>query len=101
MNNIDLYINNYLNYYDFVKMENGIKDVYSFLGDWFIEKCAWSSRTSLKDTAASIKKFYQCMCEKGHVSKDDYEFMCKMIKDNMDKFLGRVDEYNYELFNDY
>ncbi len=101
LNNIDLYINNYLNYYDFVKMENGIKDVYSFLGDWFIEKCAWSSRTSLKDTAASIKKFYQCMCEKGHVSKDDYEFMCKMIKDNMDKFLDRVDEYNYELFNDY
>lgn len=56
--NADLYINNYLTYYDANKMEEGTSMVYSFLDDWFIRKCLWSSVASIKSTAASIKKFY-------------------------------------------
>ena len=37
LNNASLYINNYLNYYDVPKMEDGIYHVYSLLNDWFIE----------------------------------------------------------------
>lgn len=54
INNIDLYINDYLNYYDVTKMEDGIALVHSFLDGWFIEKCLWASRNSLKETASSI-----------------------------------------------
>ena len=93
LNNIDLFINDYVNYYEVTKMEDGISNVYSFLNDWFIRKCAWSSVTSIKETAASIKKFYQCMSEKGYVSSEDYKFLCRMIKDNMDNFIDSFMEY--------
>ena len=100
LNNIDLYLNDYLNYYEFIKMEDGISYVYSFLDDWFIRKCAWASRSSVKETATSIKKFYQCMSEKGYVKVEDYKSLCEEIKDNMDMFLDSVDAYDDDLYYD-
>ena len=59
LNNASWYINDYLNYYDITKVEDGMNCIHSFLDGWFIEKCLWASENSLKETAASIKKFYQ------------------------------------------
>ena len=73
LNNVDLYINSYLNYYDITKAEEGMDCIYSFLNGWFIEKCLWASKNSLKATSASIKKFYQYMSENGYVCVDDYK----------------------------
>lgn len=101
INNIDLYINHYLNYYDITKMEDGICSVYSFLSGWFIEKCLWASQTSIKETSASIKKFYNCMCDKGYVSKEDYKSLCDVIKDNMDEFLYQLEAYDNGEFYDF
>ncbi len=94
LNNIDLYVNDYLNYYEITEMEKGVGMVYSFLNDWFIRKCLWSSVTSIKETAASIKKFYQCMSEKGYIKNEDYKFLCREIKDNMDIFIHSLMEYD-------
>ena len=80
LSNVDLYINDYLNYYDITKVENGISSVHSFLDGWFIEKCLWASKNSLKETAASIKKFYQFMSENDYVSVADYKDMCRLSK---------------------
>lgn len=103
LNNASLYINDYLNYYDASTMENGIYYVHGFLDGWFIEKCLWSSRNSLKETATSIKKFYQCMSEKGYVSKDDYNELCSFIRKNMDEFLEQMDSFEngtyYDMFD--
>lgn len=103
LSNIDLYINDYLNYYDITKMEDGMVDVYSFLNGWFIEKCLWTSRNSLKEMVSSVKKFYQCMSEKEYVKKEDYKELCNLIKDNMDEFLDSIDEFDngtyYDLFD--
>ena len=93
LSNVDLYINNYLNYYEVTNMEYGVSMVYSFLNDWFIRKCMWSSVTSIKETAASIKKFYQCMSEKGYIKNEDYIFLCKEIKSHMDEFIDSFIEY--------
>lgn len=87
INNVDLYINAYLNYYDISLMENGVHYVCSFLNGWFIEKCLWASENSIKETAKSIKRFYQCMSEKGYIKVDDYKSLCTELKDNMDEFL--------------
>ena len=38
LSNVDLYINDYLNYYDITKVEDGMSSVHSFLDGWFIEK---------------------------------------------------------------
>ena len=94
LDNIDLYINDYLNYYEVTKMEEGVREAYSFLSDWFIRKCLWSSVTSIKEMAASIKKFYKCMSEKGYIDNEDYQILCEEIKDNMDEFIETVIEYN-------
>ena len=102
VNNASLYIDDYLNYYDAETMEDGVHFVNGFLDGWFIEKCLWSSRTSLKETAASIKKFYECMSEKEYVAKEDYKKLCREIKDNMEEYLEQMDAYDdgtyYDMF---
>lgn len=103
LNNASLYINDYLNYYDASTMEDGVYYVHGFLDGWFIEKCLWSSRNSLKETAASIKKFYQCMSEKGYVNENDYNELSSFIKENMDEFLEQMDSFEngtyYDMFD--
>lgn len=94
LNNIDLYINDYLNYYEITKMEKGVTEAYVFFNDWFIRKCLWSSENSLKETASSIKKFYKCMCELGYISNEDYEFLNTSISNNMDEFYTSLIEIN-------
>ncbi len=96
--NADLYINAYLTYYDVVKMEDGADEVFMFLDDWFIRKCAWSSKYAIKEMAASIKKFYQCMSELGYVAVDEYKVLCGIIKESMETFLEDMDEYESENF---
>lgn len=99
--NVDFYINDFLNYYDVYKMEDGIFEIDDFLGDWFIRKCLWSSRNSIKETAASIKKFYQCMMEFKHIEEDDYKKLCDVIKNNMEIWLDTMDDYDSEDFADF
>lgn len=82
--NVEFYINDFLNYYDFKPMEQGCFDIDDFLGNWFIRKAMWSTPASVKSTAASIKKFYLCMSENGFVSKEDYGELCYTIKCNME-----------------
>ena len=97
MLNVILYINNFLNYYDAIKMEEGIREVYSFLNDWFIRKCLWASDSSINEMATSIKKFYKCMSENGYVKPEDYKVLCRIIKENMDVFLDSLNEFeNYD-----
>lgn len=94
LSNVDLYINDYLNYYEITKMQEGCYSLNGFLGDWFIRKCMWSTGSTVKTTAASIKKYYQCMLELGHIEKDDYEFLYHDIKENIDDWVESVEAYN-------
>lgn len=100
VSNADLYINDYLNYYDAETMEDGVCTLDGFLDGWFIEKCMWSSKNSIKETAASIKKFYECMSEKGYVSKEEYKDLCEDIKDNRDDYLEQMDAYDNDTYFD-
>ena len=96
VSNADLYINDYLTYYEVTHMEDGLYSVDSFLSNWFIRKCMWASRYSVKTTSASIKKFYQCMSEKKYVNKEDYKKLCTIIKESMPNVLKAYDEYEKE-----
>ena len=101
LNNIELFLNNYLVYSDISTMEEGVDDIDMFLGDWFIRKCMWSSKNSIKETASSIKKFYQCMSEYSYISKEDYKSVCETLKDNIEDYLESMDDYdngNYYYF---
>ena len=102
ISNADLYINYYLTYYDIKTPEEGIKDVYIFLNGWFIEKCMWATPYTTKEEAASIKKFYAYMSEKGYVEKEDYKFLCEELKDSMDEILDTLEAFDngtyYDMF---
>lgn len=102
LSNVDLFINDYLNYYDIETQEEGINSVYSFLSGWFIEKCMWATVYTTKETAASIKKFYAYMSEKGYVKKEDYKELCEELKDSMDEILEYLDAFDngtyYDMF---
>ena len=98
LSNIDLYLNDFLNYYEVETMEVGINRIDSFLGDWFVRKCMWSSKNSIKENSASIKKFYKCMSEKGYVKEEDYNSLCEEIKDYMEDWLDNVDDYDSDDF---
>jgi len=87
VNNVDFYVNHYLNYYEPQNVEAGCYSIGGFLGSFFIRKAMWSSCHQIKSTAASIKKFYACMAEYGIVEIDDYDNLCDDIKEGMDEWL--------------
>ena len=89
--NADFYINTFLLYEEAIPAKDGAWQISSFLGDWFIRKALWSSRTSIKENAASLKKFYTFMLEKGEIDADDLQEMKETIKEEMDEWLKAVD----------
>ncbi len=94
LGNADFYINDYLLSEEALTMDQGIFNINSFLGDYFIRKCMWSTPASIKSTAASIKKFYKSMLEHGFIEKDDYVLLCNTIKENMDEWQDACEAYN-------
>lgn len=92
--NTDFYINHFLLNYDVLSAEEGVNEVSSFLGDFFIRKCMWSTKNSIKENAASIKKFYQFMLETNRITKKDNNMLKKEIKENMSRYLETVEKYN-------
>lgn len=100
VSNIDFYLNDYLTYYDeIIKMEDGTQYTRSFLGDWFIRKAMWASKSSIKEMASSLKKFYEYMSALGFVKISDYQEMCYEIKDNMDLYLENLEDYDNGTFD--
>lgn len=100
ISNIDFYLNDYLTYYDeIIKMEDGTQYTRSFLGDWFIRKAMWASKSSIKEMASSLKKFYEYMSAFGFVKISDYQEMCYEIKDNMDRYLENLEDYDNGTFD--
>lgn len=94
LSNVGFYINEFLLCYEPLPMDCGTARIDSFLGEFFIRKCIWSTPGSIKSTAASIKKFYKCMMDLGIVKKDAYEFLCSEIRDGMETWQADCAMYN-------
>jgi site-specific recombinase XerD len=94
LSNIDFYINDYLLYEDTIEAKDGIQGVSMFLGYWFIRKVMWASQTSIKSNAASLKKFYVFLLEKGLIKKEDLNELEETIKDEMPEWLATIKQYD-------
>jgi site-specific recombinase XerD len=92
--NVEFYINTFLLYSDAVPAKKGASEVWSFFGDWFIRKAIWASPTSIKQIAASLKKFYTFMHEQGHIDTDDLQELKETIKEEMPEWVGTVERYD-------
>ena len=95
--NVDLYINDYLLYETPVlEAKDGVYsgDINMFLGYWFIKKAMWASKSTIKANAASLKKFYTFLLEKGLIEKDDLQELKETIKEEMSEWLATLDRYD-------
>ena len=98
--NADVLINAFLLDHELCRMEEGIIIIDSFM-HFFMRKCMWSSRTSIKTTAASIKKFYKCMADNGKIGDEDYRQLLISIKAGMPVWLDEYEEYENQLYGSY
>ena len=96
LGNVEFYINTYLLREEPLEMVSGTNDFYinDFLGYFFIRKCMWSTPSSIRSNAASIKKFYKSMCERGHIEKSNYAELTDTIKENMESWMEDCESYN-------
>lgn len=91
--NVDLYINDFLLREDAEHMESGLCRLDSFFY-FFIHKCMWSTPGNVKTTAASLKKFYKCMMGYGKIDKVDYQFFCEKIKEGIPIWQEECEDFN-------
>lgn len=92
--NIDFYINEFLLYEEAVHASDGAHKVDMFLGYWFIKKAMWASKTTIRENATSLKKFYQFLFEKEEISKHSLESLKKTIKEDMSDWLETLKKYD-------
>ena len=76
-----------------IEAKDGALEIGGFLGDWFIRKAAWSSQAHIKANAASIKKIYTFLLEKGEIDKTELAELKVIIKENMPDWLDNISEY--------
>lgn len=94
VSNIDFYVNEFLLYDDTTEAKDGVYDIGMFLGYWFIRKAMWASRSHIKGNAASLKKFYTFLEEKGMIDQEALIDLKKTIKERMPEWLETMDRYD-------
>ncbi|WP_419661592.1 site-specific recombinase like [Desulfosarcina variabilis str. Montpellier] len=92
--NVDFYINEFLLYESAVEAKDGADGIGMFLGYWFIKKAMWSSTAQIKSNAASLKKFYTFLHEKGEIDKEDLDDLKKRIKEDMPEWIATMQRYD-------
>lgn len=99
--NVDFYLHDFgVNYEHILELKDGCYAISYYLGDWYIDKCAWASKSDCKSQAASIKKFYKFMLDRGLVEKADYQHLVDEIKENQDEWLETIERYDNWLMGD-
>ena len=92
--NIDMYLNNFLLYYDAKSATGGITEIGDYLGDFFIRKCMWSSPEQTKQNATSFRKFYTYMNSVGKVTDEELKQMQFEIKTFLPDWVEAIRDYN-------
>ena len=92
--NVDFFLNDFMLRYEPCRMPDGCFMINSFLGDFFIRKCMWSTPATIRSTAASLKKFYKYMLAEGEIGIDAYAFVVETIKEEMDEWVDNCESFN-------
>jgi len=92
--NIDFYINEFLLYETPKAPAEGVEEVEMFLGYWFIRKALWASESSIRSNAASLKKFYDFLAERGEVDPQKVQEMKRTIKERLPQWIATVKRYD-------
>ncbi len=95
LENIDLFMNEYLWGWEEAHMVEGTARIDAFFMEFYIDQWFWASPTSVRQTAASIKKFYRSMLNHGKISEKAYQQVEITIQNRKEEWvqeLRRTDE---------
>jgi len=92
--NAGFYIDHYLLYADAIPAAGGAKEIAGFLGAWFIRKALWANKSSIRANAASLKKFYTFMVERGETDPEDLAILQQAIEEEMDEWLSELRRFD-------
>ena len=88
--NAELYVNDYLNFYEIRDMEEGLKCATDFFEDFLPNKCALNNPNGCMEMMDTLCKFYETMAKYGFVDSDMTEKFVNEIKTNQDKWVGLI-----------
>lgn len=88
--NITFFAHNYLNRYEITPIEDSIMEVPLFFEDYFIPKCMWSSKSSIKENISSFNKFYGYLVEIEAVLLKDARILKQILKEDQASWFRMV-----------
>ncbi len=94
LDNVGFFLETYLPQMSAQSIEDGCHYVGDFLGYFLIRKCAWSTPATIRQNAASLKKFYRCMLERGQVGQQAYDELLATIEEDMDDWIADCEEFS-------
>ncbi|PIP65629.1 recombinase [Candidatus Peregrinibacteria bacterium CG10_big_fil_rev_8_21_14_0_10_49_16] len=92
--NVEFYVNQYLLYSDITPAAHGAVHISGFLGAWFIRKALWANKSSIRANAASLKKFYTFMVERGLTSPEDLAILQEDIREEMPEWMAELRRFD-------
>ena len=93
--NVAFYLHDFGVYGEHInELKDGCYEINYYLGDWYIEKCTWASKSDCKDQIAGIKKFYKCMLDLGQIEEKHYQFLLDMIKEYKEEWFDTLESYD-------
>ncbi len=90
VSNASLFLNDYFYREGLENPQEGAEYIDTFF-DFFVRKCLWSSPATVKQLAASMKKFYKCMLQNGIVDDDAVEEVLMTIKYGLEDWMDESD----------
>ena len=94
--NIDFYINTYLLHDKIEKPEDNLNSIDMYFDYFLPRKTQFGSIYDTKNQITSLKKFYKFLLELNRITKNDYNNMLEMIKDNKQDWFAVYDDENTE-----
>jgi hypothetical protein len=91
--NIAFYVNDFLLGEDATPAEEGIHEIGTFLGYWFVRNAGSVTPEAVMRSAASLKKFYRFMYELGRVEQSDLDELKRRVKVELPCWLDALQGY--------
>ena len=94
LGNVEFFLNSFLAWHVGEDAEEGPDYISSYLGDYFISKCMWSTPAEIQANSAGIKKFYASMQKHGIVEAEKVDLLKATIKEEMPFWKEACSLYN-------
>ncbi len=95
LSNVSLFLDDFFYREGLENPEEGAGYIDSFF-DFFVRKCLWSSPYTVKQLAASMKKFYKCMYQNNIVDSEALGEVLMTISSGLDMWMEDSDISSWE-----